>query len=215
MHGKKKTEGCNSPVIYYEELVEICKKILTMIMEWQDDLISEINDMISDIRTKKDYKKEIKKIEEKLFKVNNEKKELIMLRLRKEIDLQEYNILKDDLDSQIKSMEEDKIKLIEEEQKGESSDKNFSEFKEKINSIVFSDDEKVLELAQTFFEDIKVERVKDDETKQKVILHAKLNVFNRQDETFDLENYLLLFCKNQRCCFNDCKICRWGCRIIC
>ena len=52
----------------------------------------------------------------------------------------------------------------------------------------------MLELAQTFFEDIKVERVKDDETKQKVILHAKLNVFNSKDETFDLENFLLLFC---------------------
>ena len=37
----------------------------------------------------------------------------------------------------------------------------------------------------------------DDETKQKVILHAKLNVFNREDETFDLENFLLLFCKRQ------------------
>lgn len=117
-----------------------------------------------------------------------------MMRTRKEIDLQEYNTFKDDLDSQIKSMEEDKIKLIEEEQKGESSERNFTEFKEKVNSIVFSDDEKVLELAQTFFEDIKVERVKDDETKQKVILHAKLNVFNSKDETFDLENFLLLFC---------------------
>ena len=166
-----------------------------MIMECQDYLISEINDMISDIRTKKDYKKEIKKIEEKLFKVNNEKKELIMLRLRKEIDLQEYNTLKDDLDSQIKTMEEDKIKLIEEEQNQESSEKSFTYFREKINSIVFSDDEKVLELAQTFFDDIKIESIKDDETKQKVILHAKLNVFNSKDEIFDLENFLLLFCK--------------------
>ena len=126
-----------------------------------------------------------------------------MLRLRKEIDLQEYNTLKDGLDSQIKTMEEDKIKLIEEEQKRESSEKNFTEFKEKVNSIVFSDDEKVLELAQTFFEDIKVERVKDDETKQKVILHAKLNVFNSKDETFDLENFLLLFCKRQGCSYHD------------
>ena len=175
----------------------------------QDDLISEINDMISDIRTKKDYKKEIKKIEEKLFKVNNEKKELIMMRMRKEIDLQEYNTLKDDLDSQIKSTEEDKIKLIEEEQNQESSEKNFTEFKEKVNSIVFSDDEKVLELAQIFFEDIKVESIKDDETKQKVILHAKLNVFNSKDETFDLENFLLLFCKRQGCCFNDSRLCWW------
>ena len=57
IHGKKKTEGCNSPVLYYEELVEVCKKILNMILVCQDDLISEINDMISDIRTKKDYKK--------------------------------------------------------------------------------------------------------------------------------------------------------------
>ena len=134
---------------------------------------------------------------------NNEKKELIMLRLRKEIDLQEYNTLKDDLDFQIKYMEENKIKLIEEKQKGESSEKNFTEFKEKVNSIVFSDDENVLELAQTFFEDIKVERVKDDETKQKVILHAKLNVFNKENETFDLEKFLLLFCKRQGC--SDCN----------
>ena len=138
-----------------------------------------------------------------------------MMRTRKEIDLQEYNTLKDDLDSQIKSMEENKMNLIAEEQNQESYENNFNEFKEKINSIVFSDDEKVLELAQTFFEDIKVESIKAAETKQKIILHAKLNVFNLKDETFDLENYLLLFCKNQRCCFNDCKICRWGCRIIC
>ena len=131
------------------------------------------------------------------------------MRMRKEIDLQEYNTLKDDLDSQIKSMEEDKIKLIEEEQNQESSEKNFTEFKEKVNSIVFSDDEKVLELAQTFFEDIKVESIKDDETKQKVILHAKLNVFNSKDETFDLENFLLLFCKRQGCIFSHSKICRW------
>ena len=168
-----------------------------MILVCQDDLISEINDMISDIRTKKDYKKEIKLIDEKLFKTNNEKKELIMMRMRKEIDLKEYNTLKDDLDSQIKSMEEDKIKLIEEEQNEQSSEKNFTEFKEKVNSIVFSDDEKVLELAQTFFEDIKVERVKDDETKQKVILHAKLNVSNSKDDTFDFNKFLLLFCTRQ------------------
>jgi len=157
--------------------------------------------MISDIRTKKDYKKEIKKIEEKLFKVNNEKKELIMLRLRKEIDLQDYNIIKDDLESRIKSMEEDKLKLIKEE-KEKFSEKSFNEFKEKLISIIFSDDEKVLELAQTFFEDIKVESVKNDETKQKIILHAKLNVFNREDEIFDLENFLLLFCKHPGC--GDC-----------
>ena len=168
-----------------------------MILVCQDDLISEINDMISDIRTKKDYKKEIKKIEEKLFKVNNEKKELIMMRMRKEIDLKEYNTLKDDLDSQIKSMEEDKIKLIEEEQNEQSSEKNFTEFKEKVNSIVFSDDEKILEIAQLFFEDISVESIKDDETKQKVILHAKLNVSNSKDDTFDFNKFLLLFCTRQ------------------
>ena len=29
---------CNSPVFYYEELVEVCKKILNMILVCQDDL---------------------------------------------------------------------------------------------------------------------------------------------------------------------------------
>ena len=207
IHGKKKTEGCNSPVLYYEELVEVCKKILNMILVCQDDLISEINDMISDIRTKKDYKKEIKLIDEKLFKTNNEKKELIMMRLRKEIDLKEYNSLKDDLDEKINSLEENKRKLIEEEQNEQSSEKNFEEFKKKINDMVLSDDEKILEIAQLFFEDIRVESIKDDETDQKVILHAKLNVSNREDDTFDFNKFLLLFCTRQGCRYYDKYLC--------
>ena len=215
IHGKKKTEGCNSPVLYYEELVEVCKKILNMILVCQDDLISEINDMISDIRTKKDYKKEIKLIDEKLFKTNNEKKELIMMRLRKEIDLKEYNSLKDDLDEKINSLEENKRKLIEEEQNEQSSEKNFEEFKKKINDMVLSDDEKILEIAQVFFEDIRVESIKDDETDQKVILHAKLNVSNSKDDTFDFNKFLLLFCTRQGCgdcsCLSCCGFNGWFC----
>ena len=204
IHGKKKTEGCNSPVLYYEELVEVCKKILNMILICQDDLISEINDMISDIRTKKDYKKEIKMIDEKLFKTNNEKKELIMMRMRKEIDLKEYNSLKDDLDDKINSLEENKRKLIEEEQNEQSSEKNYEDFKKKINDMVLNDDEKILEIAQLFFEDIRVESIKDDETDQKVILHAKLNVSNSKDDTFDFNKFLLLFCSRQGCCRSYC-----------
>ena len=215
IHGKKKTEGCNSPVLYYEELVEVCKKILNMILVCQDDLISEINDMISDIRTKKDYKKEIKLIDEKLFKTNNEKKELIMMRMRKEIDLKEYNSLKDDLDEKINSLEENKRKLIEEEQNEQSSEKNFEEFKKKINDMVLSDDEKILEIAQLFFEDIRVESIKDDETDQKVILHAKLNVSSREDDTFDFNKFLLLFCTRQGCgdcsCLSCCGFNGWFC----
>ena len=163
--------------------------------------------MISDIRTKKDYKKEIKLIEEKLYKKENEKKELIMMRMRKEINLKEYTALKDDLDSQVNSLEENKQKLIIEEQQQESNEKNYDDFKKKINNIVFSDDEKVLELAQLMFDDIKVESIKDDETDQKVILHAKLNVFDSQDQTFNFENFLLLFCSRQRCCHNDKHLC--------
>ena len=204
IHGKKKTEGCNSPVLYYEELVEVCKKILNMILVCQDDLISEINDMISDIRTKKDYKKEIKLIDEKLFKTNNEIKELIMMRMRKEIDLKEYNSLKDDLDDKINSLEENKRKLIEEEQNEQSSEKNYEDFKKKINDMVLNDDEKILEIAQLFFEDIRVESIKDDETDQKVILHAKLNVSNSKDDTFDFNKFLLLFCSRQGCGCCDC-----------
>ena len=165
-----------------------------MMLTCQEDLISEINDMISDIRTKKDYKREIKQVEDKTFKINNEKKELIMMRMRKEIDLKEYNSLKDDLDKQIETLEETKRKLIEEEQSQKSSEKNFDDFKKKINDIVFSDDEKILEIAQLFFEDIRVESIKDDETDQKVILHAKLNVFNSKDDTFNFDKFLLLFC---------------------
>lgn len=121
------------------------------------------------------------------------------MRMRKEINLKEYTALKEDLDEKINSLEENKQKLIIEEQQQESNEKNYDDFKKKLNNIVFSDDEKVLELAQLMFDDIKVESIKDDETNQKVILHAKLNVFDSQDQTFNFENFLLLFCSHQRC----------------
>ena len=207
IHGKKKTEGCNSPVIYYEELVEICKKILNIILVSQDDLLSEINDMLNGIRIKKDYKKELKALNDKLFKINNDKKELIMMRMRKEIDLNEYNNLKEDLDSQIKILEDKKEKLIEEENDRQSIEDKFTEFKNKVNNLIFSDDEKILELTQTFFKEIIVESVKDDIKAQKVILHAKVNILDSKDDTFDFNKFLLLFCTRQGCCFNDCQIC--------
>ena len=75
--------------------------------------------------------------------------------------------------------------------------------------MVLNDDEKILEIAQLFFEDIRVESIKDDETDQKVILHAKLNVSNSKDDTFDFNKFLLLFCSRQGCCFNDSRLCWW------
>lgn len=134
-----------------------------------------------------------------------------MMKMRKEIDLKEYNTLKDDMDYQIKTLKENKVKLVLEEQSQENEKNNFNAFKEKINNIVFSDDEKILELAQTIFDEIKVESIKNDETKHKVILHAKLNVLNSENETFDLEKFLLLFCTRQRCCFDGSRICRKRC----
>lgn len=79
----------------------------------------------------------------------------------------------------------------------ENSKKNYEDFKKKINDMVLNDDEKILEIAQLFFEDIRVESIKDDETDQKVILHAKLNVSNSKDDTFDFNKFLLLFCSRQ------------------
>ena len=113
------------------------------------------------------------------------------------------------LDEKINSLEENKRKLIEEEQNEQPSEKNFEDFKKKINDMVLSDDEKILELAQLMFDDIKVESIKDDETDQKVILHAKLNVFDSQDQTFNFENFLLLFCSHQRCGLNDKQLLMW------
>ena len=81
--------------------------------------------------------------------------------------------------------------------------------------MVLSDDEKILEIAQVFFEDIRVESIKDDETDQKVILHAKLNVSSREDDTFDFNKFLLLFCTRQGCgdcsCLSCCGFNGWFC----
>ena len=188
----KKTDGCNSPVIYYEELVDTCKSILQSILINRDDLIKEVYKMLNEIRTSKDYKLEIKKQEDNIIKIKN--------------DLTEYNTLKEDLDKGIKQAEELKLKLLE-EQKGQISSNQFETFKNKVSNIVFDDDEKILKIASTLFEDIKVENIKSDESKYKVILHAKLNILDKKDKIFDLDKFLLLFCKGQGCVFGDCKGC--------
>ena len=203
VHGMKKTDGCNSPVIYYEELVDTCKSILQSILINRDDLIKEVYNMLNEIRTSKDYKLEIKKQEDNIIKIKNDKTELIKMRMRKEIDLTEYNTLKEDLDKGIKQAEELKLKLLE-EQKGQISSNQFETFKNKVSNIVFDDDEKTLALAQSFFEDIKVENIKSDESKYKVILHAKLNILDKKDKIFDLDKFLLLFHQDQGRCSRNC-----------
>ena len=80
-----------------------------------------------------------------------------------------------------------------------TSDKNINLFKNKINDIIFSDDEKILDLAQTFFEDIKIENISAKDLHHKIILHAKLNVLDNNPNTFNFEDFILLLRKCKRC----------------
>ena len=64
------------------------------------------------------------------------------------------------------------------------------------DSIIINDDEKLLDLVQTIFENIDIESIKDKNTKHKAILHTKLNIYNNKDKTINIDEFLLLFRKH-------------------
>ena len=64
-YGRIKAKGCNTPIIHYEELVDIFRKIANTLLDKESDVIKEIYNLINKIKIKTDYTKEINDIDKK------------------------------------------------------------------------------------------------------------------------------------------------------
>ncbi len=203
-YGAYKENGCNTPIIHYEELLDIFKKMGSVFLNKESDIIKEIYDLISETKLKKDYTKEINELDKKIEEIKCAKAEIINMRARKEIDSDEYNAQREKYNYDLNILENkrsDYLSIKEEDNYKDTIDK----FYEKIKNMIIDNDESLFRILGSIIDTIYVEKVDSINSTHKAILHFKLNIFGYNNSSLNLNDFLLLFSNNNRCSSCSCR----------
>lgn len=207
-YGRHKKNGCSTPIIHYEELLDIFKKMLSFIIKNQQELISEIYSLINEYNTKTDYSKQLQELDLKIAEIKEARAELINMRARKELDGEEYTNAKEKYNIEIENLNKKKEYYLEKNEEIDC-DSNINDFENKIKNIIMSDDESIFSIVSSIIDNIFVERIEDEDSEtQKVMLHFKLNIIDSkksyENSSLNLNDFLLLFGNSEglSCCFS-------------
>ena len=206
-YGKAKTNGCRTPVIHYEELLNIFKIVANNILNNENDMMIEIYNLINEAKSKLDCSKEINKIDKKIDEIKSARVELINMKARKEIDSEEYKIQREKYNSNLYILENKKNNYLLINKKDNYKD-NIKKFNNKIKSIILDDDESVFRILGSIIDNIYVEKLEDNI--HKIMLHFKLNILSYDNGSLNLDDFLLLFSNHNRCCSSTCRKNRWN-----
>lgn len=188
-NGKTKKEGCNSPIVYVSEFEMICKSVVKNIISNQDELIKEIYDMVIETKQVSSCEKSRGIYIKKLSALENQKEELIGMKVRKEVNATEYNKYKEKLDEEIENCTR-KLSNIKNEVKHQVS--SLKDFKRKINNMIL-EKENILSIAEVLFNKVYVETIANKKMNKKAILHIETNINSYKKSNFSLEAFLLFF----------------------
>ena len=204
-YGRKKVNGCNTPMIHYDKLLNIFKIVVSNLLDKENKIIKDIYYLFSKIRNGKDYEKEINNIDNKYKKIKNAKLELINMKANREIDIDEYNYQKKKYDLDLSVLEKEREKYLSINKIDED---DIDVFSKKICSLILNDDEAVFRIFVSIIDTIYVERLDSEDNVHKVMLHFKLNVVGYYNDSLNLNDFLLLFSKRKWC---DCNFSRKNC----
>ena len=193
-YGRKKVNGCNTPMIHYDKLLNIFKIVVSNLLDKENKIIKDIYYLFSKIRNGKDYEKEINNIDNKYKKIKNAKLELINMKANREIDIDEYNYQKKKYDLDLSVLEKEREKYLSINKIDED---DIDVFSKKICSLILNDDEAVFRIFVSIIDTIYVERLDSEDNVHKVMLHFKLNVVGYYNDSLNLNDFLLLFSKRK------------------
>lgn len=198
-YGRDKLNGCKTPIIHYEKLLDIFKKIAEHVLNVENDMMKEIYSLVCETENKSDYSRELNGLDKEINEIQNAKSELINMRARKEIEGKEYNELREKYNNDLVILEKQKqnylSKNIEIDYKS-----NINTFFKKVHDIIFEDDESVFRIFESIIDTILVERLElEDNGNYKVMLHFKLNIVGYDDSSLNLKDFLLLFSNGEGC----------------
>lgn len=201
-YGKQKVNGCNTPIIHYEELLDIFKIVANNILDKENDMMKEIYSLISETESKSDYSREISEIDKKIDEIKSARSELINMRARKEIEGDEYNEAREKYNNEISMLEKKKQSYLSMNNEVDYKT-NINAFFKKIHDVILDDDESVFKVFGSILDTILVEKlddeINDDEETHKVMLHFKLNIVGYNNSSLNLKNFLLLFSNSEGC----------------
>ncbi len=189
-YGKEKSEGCRTPIIYYEELLAIFKKVAGAILSNENEILDEIYNLISTTQEKVDYLREIDELDKQIALCKSAKLELINMRARKEIEEDEYKIAREEYNNKLIGFEKRKKQYLS--SKMINSNVTISTFLKKVHDTIFGDDECLFRLFGSVIDKIFVEKLEDDDI-YKVRLYIKLNIVSCDRVCLNFDEFLLLF----------------------
>ena len=200
-YGRIKAKGCNTPIIHYEELVDIFRKIANTLLDKESDAIKEIYNLINEIKIKTDYTKEINDIDKKIENIKNASSELINMRARKEIDSEEYNFQREKYNFDLSLLEKKKQEYLSLTKEDNYKD-NIDSFYKKIKGIIIDDEESLFKIFGSIVDTIYVEKLEKENNINKIMLHFKLNILG-YNSVLNLNDFLLLYSNGKGC--NSCS----------
>ena len=196
-YGRIKAKGCNTPIIHYEELVDIFKKIANTLLYKENDIIKEIYNIINEMKIKADYTKEINDIDKKIENIKNASSELINMRARKEIDSEEYNFQREKYNFDLSILEKKKQEYLSLTKEDNYKD-NIDSFYKKIKGIIIDDEESLFKIFGIIVDTIYVEKLEEENNINKIMLHFKLNILG-YNSVLNLNDFLLLYSNGEGC----------------
>lgn len=191
-YGKHKVNGCNTPIIRYDELLALFKDFLTNVVDNRTELIKDIYRLLNEVHSTSDYTMEIKNIDDKIDEIKNTRLELINMRARKEIGSKEYTEIRKKYNDEICKLEKKKKIYLEKGIKIDCSS-NLQEFQNMLKNVIFNNDESIFCIGASIIDTILVEKLENNKDNKRVMLHIKFNIFGYENNSLNLNDFSLLF----------------------
>lgn len=198
--GVQKTDGCRSPLLYEDELVESFKPIIKTIIDNSDDIIDEIRGLLENSNLTADYDIQINKLNKELSSIDKQKDNLFNMRSNNEITAEEFAEFKEKLNIKYNSTKKAQDDLIALKNNSQTSTSTIDELRKTINEIIDINNDTVLSIASSLFEKIIVENSRDKEDNKKAVLHCQLKLKGSERHYLTLSQLSLLSRSNTRLC---------------
>ena len=199
-NGKAKSNGCNSPLLYEDELVQAFRPIIKNIIDDKESILEEINTLLNEASHKADYQNEKSKISKQIIEVEKQKDNLFMMRSSNEISSEEFAEFRNKFNSKINALNEAFDKIVALEENAKTSFENVQSLRNVIESITIKNDDSVLSIVSSLFEKIIVETNHSNTGGKKAVLHCQLKIEGDKRYNLPLSQLTLLFKSNERFC---------------
>jgi site-specific DNA recombinase len=199
-NGKAKSNGCNSPLLYEDELVQAFRPIIRNIIDDKESILEEINTLLNEASHTTNYQNEKSKISKQIIEVEKQKDNLFMMRSSNEISSEEFAEFRNKFNSKINALNEAFDKIVALEENAKTSFESVQSLRNVIESITIKNDDSVLSIVSSLFEKIIVETNHTNTGGKKAVLHCQLKIEGDKRYNLPLQGLTLLFKSNERFC---------------